>query len=123
MGSGQAVSLNFVTRGDASVSLTWAGSLRAGLHADASVNTSIGYFTGNIADASIYSVLGTGYDASIDLEAVGIGGWISPSSDPDTLVPTWIGVNIGAGPGAGGSVGASETYLIYVNGKPLIWDL
>ncbi|WP_145856924.1 hypothetical protein [Pedobacter suwonensis] len=122
IGSGQTLAINFITRGDASVSLTWSGSFRAGLHADASANLSVGRFLGDAENISLNSLLGTGYDASLDLEAVGVGGWISPSSNPNTIVPTWIGASLGVGPGAGGSGGKSETYLIYINGKPMVWD-
>jgi hypothetical protein len=117
-GSGQTLAINLITRGDASLSATFTSAIRGGLHADASVNASIGYFVGD-GYANLSSYLGHGYDAALDLEAVGVGGWSGLSDDG---VPTWIGASVGVGPGGGGSAGNTETWLLYVNGTPLIWD-
>ncbi|WP_316828770.1 hypothetical protein [Pedobacter miscanthi] len=117
-GSGETLAINLITRGDASLSATITNTLRAGLHADYSINASVGYFVGD-GYASLSSYLGQSYDASLDVVDVGIGGWASTN---DNGIPTWIGASLGTGPGAGGSVGSGETFLLYVNGTPLIWD-
>ena len=45
--------------------------------------------------------------------------WMSTNSDGST---TWIWGSLGVGHGAGGSLGSTNTYLINVNGTPLVWN-
>lgn len=117
VGGGKTYSLNLVTRGQVSLSVTQTESLRAGLHADASINGSVGWFLGSPQNASIDGILGLGVDGSVDLGAAGIGGWTS--NNGTTGMPTWLGLGAGGGSGVGGSVGVSNTVIFTINGTPL----
>lgn len=120
VGRSGTLSLNIITRGNPSLSATFTEGVKAGLHADASVNASVGWILGDVQNASLDGILGRGVEGSLDFEAVGVGGWTS--NNGETGMPTWVGMSVGAGPGDGGSVGTTDTHLLYINGVPLILD-
>ncbi|MFC3561174.1 hypothetical protein [Pedobacter jamesrossensis] len=120
VGASGTLAINIITRGNPSLSATFTEGVKVGLHADASVNASVGWIIGDVKNASLDGILGRGVEGSLDFEAVGVGGWTS--NNGSTGMPTWVGMSIGVGPGEGGSVGVTDTHLLYINGVPLKLD-
>lgn len=115
-GAGKTYSINLVTRGQASLSITQTQSLRLGLHADASINGSAGWYLGEGSKVSLDSFLGLGVDGAVDGRVIGGSAW---TSNDNTGTPTWLGFSGGGGPAAGGSVGVGNTVVLQLNGIPM----
>nr|WP_068890055.1 hypothetical protein [Pedobacter panaciterrae] len=109
VGRGYNLSINLITRGkNAGFHGLETTSKRVGLHFDASMNMSAGWYNGNPRNASLESLLGRGLDTSADVEAFGAGLW---SSLRDNGTPSWLGYDFGMGPGVGISAGITNTTI------------